>query len=179
MSQKSQANVPFAVLAMVLAWIVPGVGHAFLGRPARGIIIGLTVAATFWAGVAMGGVMTVDPANERWWFVADMFTGIHGLAGWRLQQRTYDRLTADPAVRQRQATLARDPWQSAAVMDEKLQEERLALTAPTDTVARAYSGIAGLLNLMCIFDVMMLALMGVRGEPPPLDRHLERRATNP
>jgi hypothetical protein len=27
--------------------------------------------------------------------------------------------------------------------------------------------VAGLLNLMCIFDALMLSIMGVRGEPPP------------
>ncbi len=164
---------------MILAWIVPGVGHALLGRPVRGIIIGLTVAATFWAGVAMGGVMTVDPVGERWWFVADLFTGVHGLTGWRLQQQTWDRLTTDLAIRQRQVSLARDPWETPAVMDKKLQEERLALTAPTDTIARAYSGVAGLLNLMCIFDVMMLALMGIRGEIPPPQIVPPQQATKP
>mgnify|MGYP000853354412 CR=1 FL=1 len=34
-----------------------------------------------------------------------------------------------------------------------------------DNVARAYAGIAGLLNLLCIFDATILALMGRFGEP--------------
>jgi hypothetical protein len=132
----------------------------------RGIILCLTIAATFWAGVAMGGVMTVDPVNERWWFIADLFTGVHGIAAWQLQQHTW-RSLSDEALRQRQAALSHDPVEVTAVMDAKLQEHGLALTSPTDTVARAYSGIAGLLNVMCIFDAMMLSLMGRRSEPPP------------
>lgn len=165
-SPTNQPNVPLAILSMVLGWIVPGMGHVVLGRPVRGVIIFLTIAATFWAGMAMGGVMTLDPVNERWWFVADMLTGVHGLAAWQFYQRTWHRLASDPSVRQRQTALAREPWQAAAVMDQKLQEEHLALTAPTDTIARAYSGVAGLLNLMCIFDVMILSMMGISGEPP-------------
>ncbi|MGA2266432.1 MAG: DUF6677 family protein [Phycisphaerae bacterium] len=171
-SPTNQPNVPLAMLSMVLGWIVPGMGHVVLGRPVRGLIIFLTIAATFWAGMAMGGVMTLDPVNEHWWFVADMITGVHGLAAWQFYQRTWNRLASDPSVRQRQTALAREPWQAAAVMDQKLQEEHLALTAPTDTIARAYSGIAGLLNLMCIFDAMILALMGIGGEPPPPQKSL-------
>jgi hypothetical protein len=37
---------------------------------------------------------------------------------------------------------------------------------PAAGVARAYTGIAGMMNLLCIFDVLMLGLMGVWGEPP-------------
>lgn len=167
MARTTQANVPLAGLAMILAWIVPGAGHVYLGRPVRGIILFLTIAATFWAGVAMGGVMTIDPEAERWWYLADLFAGVHGLAAWQIQQHTWQTLADDPQVRQQQAALSHDPIQAAAVMDARLQQNRLALTAPTDTVARAYAGIAGLLNLMCIFDAMLLSLLGTRSEPPP------------
>lgn len=167
MARKTQTNVPLAGLAVILAWFIPGAGHVYIGRPVRGVILCLAIAATFWAGVAMGGVMTVDPVNERWWFIADLFTGAHGLAAWQIQQHTWNTLADDPEVRQQQAAFSHDPIQAAAVMDAKLQQHGLALTAPTDTVARAYSGIAGLLNLMCIFDVMILSLMGVRSEPAP------------
>jgi TM2 domain-containing membrane protein YozV len=164
MTRKTEANIPLAGLAGVLAWIIPGAGHICIGRPVRGIILCLTIAATFWAGVAMGGVMTVDPENEHWWFIADLFTGVHGLAAWQLQQHTWRGLV-DPDVRQRQAALSHDPAEATAVMDQKLQERGLALTSPTDTVARAYSGIAGLLNIMCIFDAIILSLMGIPAEP--------------
>ncbi|MCJ7544251.1 MAG: hypothetical protein MUP47_06755 [Phycisphaerae bacterium] len=166
MSRKTPPDVPLAALAMILAWIVPGAGHVYIGRPVRGIILCVTLAATFWAGVAMGGVMTVDPVNERWWFIGDLLTGVHGLAAWQLQQHTWRGL-ADGDVLRRQAILSHDSLHAAAVMDQKLQERGLALTAPTDTVARAYSGIAGLLNLMCIIDVMLLSLMGAHSEPLP------------
>jgi hypothetical protein len=38
---------------------------------------------------------------------------------------------------------------------------------PTLNVARPYAGIAGMLNLLCIMDAVVLAFMGVYGEPPP------------
>ena len=41
----------------------------------------------------------------------------------------------------------------------------MALVTPAETAARTYSGVAGLLNLACVFDAVMLSLMGVAGEP--------------
>lgn len=166
MSRERHTNIPLAVASMVLAWIVPGAGHVYIGRPVRGIIVGLVIAATFWAGVAMGGVMTVEPRYEPWWFVADLLAGAHGVAAWQIEEHAWRSLADDPDVRRQQTALRQDPVDAAAVMDATLQAHGLALTSPTDVVARAYCGIAGLLNLMCIFDVMMLALMGVRSEPP-------------
>ncbi len=163
MVDTAMRSSPRAMLALLLAWLVPGAGHVYMGRTARGVIIFLTIGATFWFGVAMGGVMTVDSRNERWWFIADMFTGVHGLVSWQRQEKVWNRLIDEDGQAQRLAQL--DPLQQQAVADKKLNDAGLALVAPTDTVARAFAGVAGLLNLMCIFDAAMLSLMGIRGEP--------------
>lgn len=160
------------LLALFLAWLVPGAGHAYLGRVKRGLIIFVTLTATFWSGIAIGGVMTVDYHSERWWFIAEMCGGINGLISWQRQQNAHDRLEGGD----RDLRKAGDPQPKAderlkdtLVMDERLAAEGIALVSPGDTVARAYAGIAGLLNLLCIFDAVMLALMGETGEPkrPP------------
>ncbi|MBL7133112.1 MAG: hypothetical protein ISS78_03355 [Phycisphaerae bacterium] len=162
---------PLPYLAAILAWLVPGAGHIYIGRRARGIIILVTIAATFWTGVAFGGVMTVDYHNQRWWFVAEMGAGIHGLASWYRQDVVYEKLRAD-MLNDRQFRSQLASSQSRAdlsllhqtYMDKVMQAGGVALVAPTETIARAYSGIAGLLNVMCIFDVLILSVMGVRGE---------------
>ena len=163
---------PLPYLAAILAWLVPGAGHIYIGRRARGIIILVTIAATFWTGVAIGGVMTVDFYNERWWFAAEMLTGIHGLVGWQRQRAVYqeidERLLRDDGY----VWAARD-----AHVDKQLAERKIALVAPADTVARAYAGVAGLLNLMCMFDALMLGLMGRVAEPPrgPAEKQAESK----
>lgn len=148
MAKAASKSAPLPYVAMVLAWVIPGVGHYYLGRRRRAIIIFLTVGVLFWSGVAVGGVMTVDFRNERWWFVADMCSGVHGFIGWYCQKQLYHDLDAKPGVG----------------MDQKMQDRGVALVPPAETVARAYAGVAGLLNLLCIFDALMLAVMGVRGE---------------
>lgn len=164
-SSSDNPQTSVAVLATALAWLIPGAGHFFLGRRIRGIVIFLAVGSTFWTGIAIGGVMTVDYHYERWWFAAQMFTGLHGMAGWYRQHQVYeDVLEESPEIRLGPAPDGGMSGDQARV-DAYLVEEGLAVSNPTDTVARAFSGVAGLLNLMCIFDVLTLGLMGVRGEP--------------
>ena len=190
MARRKTDNRLFPAIVLVLAWIVPGAGHVFIGRPARGLIIFVTITATFWAGIAMGGVMTVDSRAERWWFAADLCTGVNGLASWYRSNRIYaevDReLNTEPYASQFQKSAPDaisaesgggryqlSPAHKAEVVgilrsryvDKILSAKGYRLSAPAETVARAYSGVAGLLNALCIFDAVVLALMGVGPEP--------------
>jgi len=165
MRTKTNKSLPFPLLAMLLAWVIPGAGHAYLGRYKRAVIVFVTIGATFWAGMAMGGQLTMDYHAERWWFMAQMLAGAHGMIGWEMQNRLYSELLRDAGAGQEFQHL-RGRGQSAeqSVIDKWLSARKQALTSPTDTVARAYAGVAGLLNLMCVFDAVMLALMGITGE---------------
>jgi len=165
MARQTRENRPLPFVALLASWLVPGAGHVYLGRVARGVTIFLVVGGLFWAGMAMGGVMTVDYETERWWFVADMFAGVHGLVGWFRYQRLSAEYSRDPAIG---PPVSSDSPRAAIrrlAMEDRLAADGLSLVYPTDTVARAYAGVAGLLNLMCVFDAVVLALMGVRGEP--------------
>jgi len=161
MGKKVKSSNVSAVLALFLGWIVPGAGHVYIGRVKRGIILFVTITATFWSGVAIGGVMTMDYEKERWWFAAEMLAGVHGLVGWQRQRAVYQEIDEKLLSDDGTVWAARD-----AHVDKQLAERKIALVAPADTVARAYAGVAGLLNLMCMFDALMLGLMGRAGEPP-------------
>lgn len=159
-----------AIVAVPLAWLIPGAGHILLGHWRRGLILLLAVTLTFWSGVAMGGVMTVDRQNEFWWWVGQMFTGGNGLIANHNTNLVRQRMQEDPALRaalgNADATkLTPDEYRKVqtAYEDHWLAEEGIALTAPMDTTARAYSGVAGMLNLMCIFDAVLLSLMTKAG----------------
>ncbi|MBL7218965.1 MAG: hypothetical protein ISS69_02535 [Phycisphaerae bacterium] len=236
----SKDNRPFnkfirAILGLLLAWIVPGAGHAFVGRPGRGIIIFIVIGATFWSGIAIGGVMTVDHQGQKWWFAAEMLTGIHGLIGWQRESKklqtlkheiqvgmAVERNQREIRIREKQDEHAKCEKEIAeldrriraattgeerkaleksrkdsidamneirealigqhsqlnslhsAHIEKVLAEKKLALVAPTATVARVYAGVAGLLNLMCIFDVVMLALIGTVATTPPSNTKEDR-----
>jgi hypothetical protein len=169
---------PNPLLAAFLAWIMPGAGHLYLRKRARGLVLLVTIAVLFWGGVAIGGAMTVSRDAEPWWFAADMLTGVHGLAGWQHQQRAHARVFRD--AMQKAAAIGQTPDSRGAqfeLVEQELADQKLALVPPVDTAARAFSGVAGLLNLLCIFDAMMLAFMGRVGEPAPASFGREPQAS--
>jgi hypothetical protein len=47
-------------------------------------------------------------------------------------------------------------------VDQKLTAADLAVVNPAEGIARAFTGVAGLLNLLCAFDAAMLVLIGRR-----------------
>lgn len=126
-SAKSALDVPVAGL---LAWLIPGLGHIYLGHRARGLVCLVTITATFWTGVAIGGVhATVDPHQRKLWFVAQLCTAGNTLSGYALNRATVPGPAGkDPAV-----VVAH--WASA-------------------DVGVHYTGVAGLLNLLVILDAI-------------------------
>ncbi len=120
-------------LAGILAWLVPGLGHIFLGDRARGLTCLVTVTVTFWSGVAIGGVRsTVDPQQRKLWFMAQLCTGGNTLGAYALHQS----LKAGNAKADAAKSIGH--WSSA-------------------DVGVHYTGVAGLLNLLVIFDAIARA----------------------
>lgn len=120
-----------APIAGILSWLVPGLGHIYLGHRVRGLICLVTITVTFWTGVAIGGVQgTVDPRERTMWFMAQLCTGGNTLAAYGLHE----------AVEPHQAA----GQQSTAVLAHWLSSD----------VGVHYTGVAGLLNLLVILDAL-------------------------
>jgi TM2 domain-containing membrane protein YozV len=131
-------------IAGLLAWVFPGLGHFYLGHRARGLVYLVTITATFWTGVAIGGVRgTVNPKERKLWFVAQFCTAGNTAAGYAIhrQMAASDSSSGAPAV------IAH--WSSV-------------------DVGIHYTGVAGLLNLLVIFDAI------ARAEPPSATRRRGR-----
>ncbi|RME41614.1 MAG: hypothetical protein D6788_00825 [Planctomycetota bacterium] len=135
-------------MAGLLSWLVPGLGHLYLGQRARGIVLMVTVTVTFWTGVAIGGVRsTIDPRERQLWFIAQMGTAGNTLAGYGLHLLVDDR---DGKADGTRARAERDPHTAS----------RPATSSPayahwiSSEVGVHYTGVAGLLNLLVIFDAL-------------------------
>lgn len=138
-------------IAGLLAWLVPGLGHIYIGQRGRGIIFLVTIIVTFWSGVAIGGVQsTVAPKARKLWFVAQLCTGGNTLAAYALHYRV------DPETAQTSNLAVFSHWSSA-------------------DVGVHYTGVAGLLNLLVIFDAVS------RAEAPVSRRRsrADKRPTDP
>ncbi|MFP4104452.1 MAG: DUF6677 family protein [Phycisphaerae bacterium] len=154
------------VITVGLAWLVPGLGHFFLGRKLRGVIIFMVITALFWTGIGIGGVLTVDRAKERWWFLAEMGTGIQGLYAWQRSNAVYARIREDKSIyKVPPGYSGPSATYVTPAVEKALVREGVDLVHPTENVARAYAGVAGLMNMLCVFDALMLCLLGRRGEP--------------
>lgn len=129
---------PFAVL---LAWLMPGLGHWVLGERVRAVIFFVVINATFWGGVAIGGVRTTVTASENGaWIAAQLCAGPQSLAALYLS-RQQDRL-AQTERRQ----IVKAPW-------------------PSSSIAVVYSGVAGLLNLLVIINALVRAESVASADP--------------
>ncbi len=126
-TSSSSARVPIAGL---LAWLVPGLGHLCIGLHARGLIFLVVITATFWGGIAIGGVKSTV-GQRRWWLMAQMCAGSHALAAWSWGRSL-------PELSREEPSPYRAVW-------------------PADDVAVVYTGVAGMLNLLVIFDVLVRA----------------------
>jgi len=126
-----------APIAGLLAWLVPGLGHWYAGQRGRGLVCMVTITATFWTGVAIGGVReTVDPAQRRLWFLAQLGAGGNALAAYGVQ-----RVTA--AVQRGKVPAAPTPWRAL-------------------DMAIHYTAVAGLLNLLVVLDAIARAETPIR-----------------
>lgn len=123
-------------LAGLLAWAVPGLGHIFLGHRGRGLVFLVTITATFWSGVAIGGVRgTVDPDERSLWFVAQLCTGGNTAVAYLFNKAV---TPANPGHARTAAKYVPPFWVAAEV-------------------GVHYTGVAGLLNLLVVLDALALA----------------------
>jgi hypothetical protein len=123
-----------------LAWLVPGLGHFLLGMRARGLVLFLTISAMFWAGVAIGGLpKVIDPVGNRNWFIGELCTGGNALLA------VYINYT--------------NGWIGAET----------GSWGKARDIGIVFAGVAGLLNILAVFDVGVRAVTptsgGSRGEP--------------
>jgi hypothetical protein len=123
-------------LAAALAWVLPGLGHWYLGLRGRAIVLFVTITVTFWCGVAVGGVQsTVNAGENGAWLAAQLCAGVQ--------------------------TVAALMWSKSLSQGPELEA-----IYPAVDIAVVYAGIAGLLNLLVIIDALARAESSEGPRPP-------------
>lgn len=74
---KSNPSPPlgFDAIAFALAWLLPGLGHWFLGHRRRAVYIAIGVLGLVIMGVLVGGLDVVDRQEDHLWFMPQSLTG--------------------------------------------------------------------------------------------------------
>ncbi len=120
------------IQAGILAWLLPGAGHFFLGQRGIAWVFFITISFAYGTGLAIGGVKnSVNPRENRWLFLAELGIGGYTGIGYVVSNRLPD-------------------------YSEKELSPYVSFYPESD-VAQIYLAIGGLLNLLTILDALMRA----------------------
>lgn len=125
------------VIVGLAAWIIPGAGHFLLRERKRAVIIFVTITALFLGGLYIGSIGVVNHVTSKPWFMAQvLYSPAVGILSQKVQAGKLD--------------------------SEGHRQEYTSFGRPCD-IGQIYTGIAGLLNLLCVFSAVYMAYCG-RGE---------------
>ncbi len=124
-------------VALVLALLLPGAGHASLGEVKRGVCIGAGVLGLFLGGLLVGGIDAVDRKEDFWWFTAQAGVGPVAFG--------VDALHQSLKVKDEQTGQMRSPY----------PDENGAYTkslGKINEIGALYCALAGLMNIIAVID---------------------------
>ncbi len=136
-----------AFVACLLAWIIPGGGHYYLGRRKRALVFFLVVLATFSLGILNQGRSYIVDRSQPLTYLAtftNIATGPVELISRRL---TYHGLAY--------SLPADDNSPEAARLLEAMRER---VKIVTDEYGTTYLLAAGLMNILLILDAFDIAI---------------------
>lgn len=136
--------------AALLAWLVPGLGHVYQGRTGKGILYGVCIIGLYAIGMALGEGKVVywswiSPTedSERFFrqlpFLCQFWVGLPGV--FALFQATLKHYGIDPVL-----------WGALAEPPINVMRTDLSQLGRYFEIAWLYTSVAGLLNILAIFD---------------------------
>jgi TM2 domain-containing membrane protein YozV len=181
---QTDSNAPGGAgyLALILAWVVPGLGHFLLGQKGRGIVFALTIHGLFALGLLIAGAKAINPPEQAIWTYTQFLTGWPMLLANRIEkikaaeyEKLYDQYRQqrpsdkDDSVREEREKYGR----------EFMKEHPYFTNHPKiQDIGAVYCGIAGMLNLLVMFDVL-LRITGSTREVPDKKRRKNPPAPQP
>lgn len=156
-SETIEIDLRNPVVAGVLAWLIPGAGHLYQRRVAKGILFLVCILSTFFFGLSLGGghVVYASLAKEdmRWHYFCQVAVGAPALPALLQTRRVrngkeplFGGLMAPP----RNVTNFDDP---GSVRNDELAQWHRKLHSYFE-LGTLYTMIAGLLNILAIYDAV-------------------------
>ena len=130
-SQNGSEWNPAAALA---CWLLPGLGYLLVGQARRGVIVGVTIMSLWTAGLLVGGVSSVSLPSPQ---PPDQFLAV-------LQPLIAPSLVVGAIHR-------RFRLQDSGAVSESPYRPSFGRVAE---IGMYYTAIAGMLNLLCIIDLV-------------------------
>jgi len=151
-------------LAALLAWLWPGAGHMYQRRYGKGILFMVCILGTYFFGLALGEGKVVyaswNQVDKRWQYPLQLGVG----------------LPAVPAIVQSMIVRRGNPPLFGGLMAPPRDQEMLSFWHRTLNMrfelGTLYTMIAGLLNILAIWDAYAGPVLSEPGKPergPPDD----------
>jgi hypothetical protein len=159
-----------------------------IGQKGRGIVFALTIHLLFAFGMLIGGIKAINPPEQAIWTYTQMLTGWPMLVANRLEHQAFnsEQMLEDEYRRRRPSVVTDSPRpgepydaQVELQKEKELQQRRIDYAAgmfakyplltyhpKVQDIGAVYCGIAGMLNLLVMFDVL-LRITGSSRELPP------------
>ena len=133
--------------AAVLAWILPGLGHASLGDRRRGLFVGGGVLGLFLGGLLIGGLDVVDRREDHLWFLAQ--------AGACPVAWVADYANASLVASGRFGEMLEAPHPDPmAPRGTVVEVSSLKSLAHPNEMGTLFAAMAGLMNVVAVLDAM-------------------------
>lgn len=127
-------DVQINILAPILAWVFPGLGHWAIGHRRRGRFVAIGVLSLYLGGLLIGGLNVIDKENDFWWYCGQVLIGPTTPAiNW---YHASHRAPLNPE----------DPTPPGYVRPS---------FSHVNEVGTLYTTLAGMLNLLAILDVIV------------------------
>jgi len=133
------ADERFNPVAGVLAYLLPGLGHWYLGEAKRGLLIGAGVLWLFFGAVLIGGIDSVDRVEDKWWFVGQAGVGPIAFAADLVHQTQFKVVDS-------RGQLQTPPPGPDAKASKSIGH--------ANEIGSLFGAIAGMLNIMCVIDAL-------------------------
>ena len=152
-------------LAALLAFLVPGLGHAYQGRWGKAVLYSVCIFGLFFVGMTLGEWKILywrwvsplkDPEHFCYWYVWQALTGLAGLPP--LIQSTLQSYGLDPILWGYGAEPPIDELNGLYPRLGKIVE-----------IGYIYTEAAGLLNVLAIFDAYEGPAIRDEPDAPPAD----------
>lgn len=154
-----------STLAAILAWAWPGAGHLYQKRYAKGVLFMACILGTFFFGLVLGEgkVVYADQPGPN----------VHWYTRWPYAFQLGVGIPATPAIVQcMRVSSGKEPilggWMAPPIDDYELDRWTEELGLRFD-VGRIYTLVAGLLNLLAVYDAACGPVSGMirKATPPP------------
>lgn len=191
-SNTTTIDLPNPKTAALLAWLVPGLGHLYQGRRTKGVIFMASIVGLFVAGMVIGGgkvayasTLPFAPVGsylfDGWPFVCQSGIGVVAIPGWlersrylggegpMLVEMLYPPPTGDKARRDPGNTLKSIDQMGNTVRHPDGPAKRRYDLGFRYEVGMVYTVIAGLLNLLVVYDAHSGPMLDEKEDEPKED----------